>query len=563
MASTRPNPYGMATPLGQGLDSVFGAFLSAPTPEDRAANALKIHGLQAQGKRDLAAAGYDESRTAGQNISNDALRSLPTLDYSSPGAQGTVMQTMDGNYGSLADVFATHQALQPGAKIESMDPIVYAKTGNAGNTFTGFREDQAGQMDRNAADNVTTRRGQDLTYKSNIYGHDRDYAASTQNNTADNARAIIQTKLEQAGYDRRSASELAQKTLDRMLQESGSNERTIMDNARALQVEGMQQNGLDRRYNVNTPAGSTTTLGPGNPLGVTTIKGNPTQDTVHGQMAQNFIDTGGDVNAPISAQTPMGAAFDTKNPGDGGMSLTVGKDGTVQMTQGGAGVEMPTAVVGDNLKATQAIEGFMRTSKELRSIAAQDPTLFGTVGNARRLFQSVAGQADVALQVLGKSQPGVAKDAESVFETVVTDLSMAGVQDPSIYDPNLTDIDKMAILAAYQAAAAIAGQEGRGLSNEDFTRFRQIIGDPTAWGSTQQSFLAGLNRLERLSLLELNARRSQLGQDPIAPATFGQTSTQPTGAPDLLNEAQSAIAKGADRRAVAKRYFEMTGQALP
>ena len=471
MASTRPNPFGSATPIGEGLANVFGAFMQAPTPEQRAKAALDIYGLQAAGKRDLAAAGYDDARTQGQTIQNNALASLPTLDFNSPGAQGTVMQTMGGNYSSLADPFLVHMARQPGVHLQNMDPLVYAKNGNAGNTFTGFREDQGRQFAQNAADNTR----------------------ALQTNAADNARA--------------------------------------------LQVERMQQEGLDRRFSVNTPAGSTTTLAPGNPTGQTTIQGNPTPQTVQGEIASKFIENGGNVNQPLSPQTPLGAAFDTKNPPSDGMSLTVGADGTVQMQQGG-GLPLSSSVVGDNLDAQDAIESYLRTSNELRTIATQgDPTIFGTVGNIRRLFQSAATQADLALQMVGKSDPNAVKTADSVFDTVLQDLAMAGVQDPTVYGPNLTDIDKMAILAAYKAASAVANQEGRDLSNEDFSNFRTIVGDPTAWGSTKQSFLAGLNRLDRMALLELNARRARLNQPPIDPTKFGQT-TQTTFAPP--NEQQIA-----------------------
>jgi hypothetical protein len=456
MASRQvPNIYGAATPLGEGLANVFGAFMSAPTEQDRATAALKIHGLQAGAQRDLAAAGYDTSRTRGQDISNEALQALPTLDLTSPTAQGRVMQTMGGNYSSLPDVFATHLALQPGTTLKQMDPIVYAKTGNAGNTMQGVE----------LAD-TTTRRGQDVTAATGRYGHDRDYAASVYN-----------TDQTQAGND--------------------------------------------RRFSVETSPGAITTLAPGNPLGQTQIVGLPTTDTQKGLIiADERARPGFDpVGTQYDAQSAVGGALGVPNePKEGsGMSLTVGPDGTVQMTQGSAGVGLPTSTISNNLQAQDSIESYLRTSKELRDLASQDPLLFGTPGNVQRFLQSTAAQVNGLLQLTGKADPNAAQDVNSVFETVLTDLSMNGVKDPALYNPNLTDIDKLAILAAYQAASAIAGQEGRGLSNEDFMKFRTIVGDPTAWGSTQGSFMAGLNRLDRLAMAELNARRQKLGMDPYDP----------------------------------------------
>jgi hypothetical protein len=561
MASQRPNPFGYATPLGDGLSSVFNAFLSAPTPEQRAQSALQIHGMQADAKRALAAADYDTSRTEGQGLQNDATRQLSTLDFNAPNAQGIVMQAGGPQgYGDLPSVFATHLARQPGVTLDQMDPMVYAKTGNAGNTMQGTRMADATTQRGQDVTASTARFGHQLDYNANIYGHDRDYQASTENNAADNVRAMLERGLIEKGLDSRSAADLAQKTLDRMLQESGSMDRTIADNANKLQVEGIQQGGEDRRFNVNTPAGATTTLSPNNPLGVTTIQGNPTTDTVKAGVANRFLEEGNSVNVPLDPRTPVGAAFDVAKPDSGGMSLSVGPDGTVQMTQGGQGVGLPASTISNNLAAQDSIGSYLRTSKELRSVAMTDPTLFGATGNVRRFLQSAAGQADMLLQMAGKSDPNATKTADTVFESVLTDLSMAGVQDPSLYDPNLTDIDKLSILTAYQAAAAIAGQEGRGLSNEDFQKFRTIVGDPTAWGSSQQAFVAGLNRLDRLAMAELNARRARLGMTPVDPNA--QQPQQPQGGNAELQEAQTAIARGADRRAVAQRYKQRTGQDL-
>lgn len=188
MANSRPNPFGVATPLGEGLANTFAAFMQAPTPEERAANALKIHGMQIGAKRDLAAAGYDTSRTEGQDITNSAMRQLPGLDYTSPQAPGILLQSgQPGN--QLADIFATTMALKPGATMESMDPMIYASGKNFGNTSVGFREDQGRQFAQNESDNATTARGQDLTHRASIYntdqtqaGQDRRFSVTTPQN---------------------------------------------------------------------------------------------------------------------------------------------------------------------------------------------------------------------------------------------------------------------------------------------------------------------------------------------------------------------------------------------
>jgi hypothetical protein len=431
---------------------------------------------------------------------------LPTLDFAAPDAQGRVMQTMNGNYGSLADVFATHQALS-GKTPRDMDSIVYAKTGNAPNTFAG--------MD---ITDTTTRRGQDVTAAAARYGHDRSYAASTENNVRDN--------------------QLKRDT-----------------------------------FNVNTPAGTITTLAPGNPLGKTTITGLPTTDTQKGQIIANeradpsFDPTG----TQYDAQSAVGGALGVPNepqPGSG-TSLVVGPDGTVTMTQGGGLPISPTAVK-DNIDAQSAIESYARTSKTVRDIAMSSPTLFGTVGNARRTAQSLMQQGRAVMDMLVQADPSLGASADDAFATAQVEMAQLGIKDPLVYDANLTDIDKMAILLAYKAASAVADQSGRGLSDQDFAKFRAVVGDPTNWLATQQGFVAGLNRLDAVALGELNAHRRRLGQPLLtmdqfrgmgaAPAATTQTGGNPQ---QLLQEAQTAIARGADRRAVALRYKQLTGQDLP
>jgi hypothetical protein len=473
MANTRPNPFSVVTPMGEGLSNVFQAFMSAPSQEERAADALKIHGLQAGAKRDLAAAGYDTSRTAGQDISNTALRSLPTLNFDAPSAQGTVMQTMGGNYASLADPFLVHMANRPGATPQSLDALAYAKTGNAPNTFAG-----------QAVTDTTNRRGQDLTSSAARYGHDRSYAASTQNNVRDNQRA------------------------------------------RDL-------------FNVETSPGAITTLAPGNPLGVTTIAGNPTDATQKGEIIQTQRGQPGfDPMAPVDAQSSFGSALGTPNEASGGMTLTVGEDGTVQMTQGG-GLPISPSAVKENLDAQTSIESYARTSKTVRDIAMTNPTLFGTPGNVRRTAQAVMQQGRAVMDMMTASDPSLGATTDEAFATVQQDLAQLGVADPMVYDPNLTDIDKMAILLAYKAASAVADQSGRGLSDQDFAKFRTVVGDPTSWLSTQQSFVAGLNRLDMVALGELNAQRKRLGQPLLTRDQFQAMGVAPEAQP--TQQPQGAI----------------------
>jgi hypothetical protein len=205
---------------------------------------------------------------------------------------------------------------------------------------------------------------------------------------------------------------------------------------------------------------------------------------------------------------------------DGAVGVTL--DGTTDSATGApipAGSQVSTSqlqtdnpnnlrpnVVGNLQESQIALADFQTTMKHLRDIA-QDPSLFGMTGNVRRLGQGLIQQGSAGAALLGADR----------FGEVATDLQRAGVA-PEFFDPNLNDIDKVATLAAYQAAAALAQQTGRGLSDNDFRKFRTILGDPTAWLSDQQSFLAGLDRVEALAMDMAGNRAAALGQGGPAAA---------------------------------------------
>lgn len=182
---------------------------------------------------------------------------------------------------------------------------------------------------------------------------------------------------------------------------------------------------------------------------------------------------------------------------------------TGQVQAGGSG-DLQKPVITDLQRGQVALGDFRATMDALRDVAGKDPSLFGTVGNVRRIGQGVAGQADAVSSLLGVQQ----------FGKVSEELASAGVA-PKFFDPNLTDVEKLASLAAFQAAKVLADQEGKGLSNQDFDRFREIVGDPASWLSTQQNFMAGLNRIDSLATSMAENRRKILQQGmagvPIVP----------------------------------------------
>lgn len=470
MSSQRPNPFGYATPLGEGLSSVFSAFLSAPTPEDRAANALKIHGLQAGAKRDLAAAGYDDARTAGQTISNDALRALPTLDFNAPDAQGRVMQTMGGNYGSLADVFATHQALRPGVTLDQMDPIVYAKTGNAGNTMQGTRMADATTQRGQDVTAATTRRGQDLTHQAAIYNTDQT------------------------------------------------------------------QSGLDRRFSVNTPANSITTVPASSPIATS-----PTGNTTIEGIRTNADGTGS--QTPKNYRTPdnkSGITYDgltdavTKQPLPQGTQLagTVSASGfTEAQTKDAAwAVRLETGL--NNWKELSVT--FDPTSaKDFLIQDAKIPWTDLTIGNAmispeRQRYQQAAREI---LAVVLRKDTGAAITPSEVEYYGPMVLPMP-FDDPATLNQKVASIN--ALRATLMAGGGPAYEEAKRLQSQPGFSIDVPFAN-AASGATPRP------------------------GDVYVPQGAGPTQN----AAQELQDAQAAIARGADRAAVAARYKQRTGQDLP
>lgn len=186
---------------------------------------------------------------------------------------------------------------------------------------------------------------------------------------------------------------------------------------------------------------------------------------------------------------PSGTSFEITSP-----------DGT-RAVFGQGNAPIPKQVQASLLGEAQAFEDYDVLSKRAREVAMADPTLFGAVGNLRRFGQGAAGQVKALTQAFGGDEQFNAQ-----FNDAVTGLTNMGFRDPRIFDPNLSEIEKLSTLMAYSAASAIGGQDGRGLSNEDRQYFQQIVGDPTGWLASQDSFISSLNMLDRV----VGARRARV-----------------------------------------------------
>jgi hypothetical protein len=178
-------------------------------------------------------------------------------------------------------------------------------------------------------------------------------------------------------------------------------------------------------------------------------------------------------------------------------------------TQAGLGLEKSTRASLE--KSEFAIQDFNSFVDVTLDIAKTDPSLFGAVGNVKRLAQSAAGQANALGSALNLGS----------FEDAAIELQKAKVA-PEFFDPNLSGIEQMATLTAFQAASALAQQTGRALSDKDFTVFRRIVGNPTDWLSTQEEFVSRLERLRTLAnKMARDRQRALRGGEPEQAAPEG------------------------------------------
>lgn len=138
---------------------------------------------------------------------------------------------------------------------------------------------------------------------------------------------------------------------------------------------------------------------------------------------------------------------------------------------------------------------------EARSVAAADPTLFGVVGAARTAGQNLMQQWQQFSQVAPQEAGRLEQQNQSMIDSIMAAEDPDGLVAQflsSEYDPNLSALDLYGRLLPYATAAALAQQEGRGLSNQDVTTFKGIVGDPTALFSTQAGFLTRLDLLDKM-----------------------------------------------------------------
>jgi len=111
---------------------------------------------------------------------------------------------------------------------------------------------------------------------------------------------------------------------------------------------------------------------------------------------------------------------------------------------------------------------------------------------------------------------------------------------PELYNPNLTEVQTLGVLLLYQGAAALAGQQGRSVSDNDVRLMRQAIPNPFGIFTSAQSMRAALETAQQVinsqrAVVE-NALTNGVGSPPAAaavpaapPVTTGTMTPNPDG----------------------------------
>lgn len=158
-----------------------------------------------------------------------------------------------------------------------------------------------------------------------------------------------------------------------------------------------------------------------------------------------------------------------------------GYKGTVQGTAADVGLtnSVTSGVQGNIISADK----FLSTADAMIGLT-QNPSNFGPVGLAKSLGQEAGQSASALVQLFGGNDV-VNKEVDQARQELMS--SGLGQLIPELYDPALPAIDILGGLMVYQGAAALAGQEGRGVSDKDVQFWRQMLGDPKGLFESAQS----------------------------------------------------------------------------
>jgi len=159
--------------------------------------------------------------------------------------------------------------------------------------------------------------------------------------------------------------------------------------------------------------------------------------------------------------------------------------------QGGTGPFTPDATDSRGLRARlQANKEVVDLADRIRNIVSNDATVVGPTGNVRRLSQNAVDTLNNVGTLFGDPERFTGALAQTQSEAVSKGVNPSVIM--GLFDPNASNIVKMNSLLLYKAAAALAGQSGREVSDKDIIHLTSIVGDPASWLEGSQQYLNGI-----------------------------------------------------------------------
>lgn len=209
----------------------------------------------------------------------------------------------------------------------------------------------------------------------------------------------------------------------------------------------------------------------------------------------------------------------------GGGSYIEQPDGTIISIDGGAPPLRPN-VQGD-LQSQQVNSAKLKNLMDYtRSLASEDQMNFGFPGFVKGSVQDVSTLLSGVTTALGYEQPeqAVNEARQSIIASGVDPTLFSG-----LFDPTLPALQTASDLLIYQAAAALAGQSGRDLSNQDVANMRRLVGSPTDLFTSQAKFLSKLNVISEILNMNDQVVDQTLGGNVTGAPNRQQTPAAPTG----------------------------------
>jgi hypothetical protein len=249
--------------------------------------------------------------------------------------------------------------------------------------------------------------------------------------------------------------------------------------------------------------GARVVAGVGDPRGDKGDIMGPTTDAVEKGKIRARI-AAGDTTVPAAAKQGLGG---------GGLSIqSDGKGGFSISTNGEPNMAAPKAVTTPLAEENIALRDVQDTLGRMRKMA-DDPTIFGLVGNARRFVQDAGNQGHAISKMLGG-------DVDKMYTDVASKMAGLGV-DPKMYDPNLDTLHRAHAILVYQLANALYGQSGRSMSDKDFKNAAKLVPDPTDMFSTQAKFNSAMDQIDAIVQSRLERTNQNLvgGLDVSAGST--------------------------------------------